>query len=170
VEELLLDHASLGLLQRVGFADLHGWSLTERGRAWGEEQLALELEQDSARGAVESAHAVFVPLNRRFLETITRWQIRPTSWDAMSANDHTDWGWDERVLRDLGGLGRRLRGLEEQLSVLPRFAGYADRFEAALGRVDRGDRRWVDEPAIDSCHAVWFELHEDLLATLGLTR
>jgi hypothetical protein len=39
-----------------------------------------------------------------------------------------------------------------------------------LRRVDRGERRWVDAPRIDSCHTVWFELHEDLLASLGLER
>ena len=35
-----------------------------------------------------------------------------------------------------------------------------------------GRRKWVDEPKIDSCHTVWFELREDLhlLATLGLER
>ena len=49
-----------------------------------------------------------------------------------------------------------------------RFSGYADRFAAALARVDQGQRRWVDEPRIDSCHTVWFELHEDLLASLGI--
>ena len=42
--------------------------------------------------------------------------------------------------------------------------------EAALARADRGEKKWVDEPGIDSCHMVWFELHEDLLTTLGLER
>ena len=28
----------------------------------------------------------------------------------------------------------------------------------------------VDSESIDSCHTVWMELHEDLLATLGLKR
>jgi hypothetical protein len=36
--------------------------------------------------------------------------------------------------------------------------------------VDRGERSWVAQPKIDSCHTVWMELHEDLLATLGLER
>jgi hypothetical protein len=33
-----------------------------------------------------------------------------------------------------------------------------------------GDRPWVDGSDRDSCHTVWFQLHEDLLATLGLRR
>ena len=38
------------------------------------------------------------------------------------------------------------------------------------GEVDRGERAWVAQPRIDSCHTVWMELHDDLLATLGLKR
>ena len=45
-----------------------------------------------------------------------------------------------------------------------------DRYSTALARVDSGERRWVDSPEIDSCHTVWAQLHEDLLATLGLPR
>ena len=33
-----------------------------------------------------------------------------------------------------------------------------------------GEHDWVDRTDIDSCHRVWFELHEDLIATLGLSR
>ena len=29
---------------------------------------------------------------------------------------------------------------------------------------------WFTKPVIDSYHTVWFELHEDLLATLGIER
>jgi hypothetical protein len=32
----------------------------------------------------------------------------------------------------------------------------------------QGGSRWVDGVGIDSCHLVWMQLHEDLLATLGL--
>jgi hypothetical protein len=28
----------------------------------------------------------------------------------------------------------------------------------------------VDRTDVDSCHRVWFELHEDLVATLGIDR
>ncbi len=65
------------------------------------------------------------------------------------------------------GLGPIADGLSEALR---RFAFYSERFMAALDRVDHGERKWVDAPRIDSCHTVWFELHEDLLATLGLDR
>jgi hypothetical protein len=89
----------------------------------------------------------------------------------MAVNDHTDWAWDERVLRSLASLGESLdrtcRPLEE---LLPRFAGHVDRYRAALTRVDGGGRAWVDAPDRASCHLVWIQLHEDLLATLGIER
>jgi hypothetical protein len=171
VEELLLDYEASGLIQRVQFADVRGWSLTEAGRSEDHRLLAAELESAAARGAVVDSHATFVQLNARLLEAITRWQIRPKPGEPMASNDHSDWRWDERVLDTLAGLARRLRPIEEQVAAaLTRFEGYADRFDAALARVNRGQGKWVDEPRIDSCHTVCFELHEDLLATLGLTR
>jgi hypothetical protein len=33
-----------------------------------------------------------------------------------------------------------------------------------------GDHDWFTKPILASYHTVWFELHEDLLATLGLDR
>ena len=33
-----------------------------------------------------------------------------------------------------------------------------------------GDTDWFTKPMIPSYHTVWFELHEDLLATLGIER
>jgi hypothetical protein len=69
----------------------------------------------------------------------------------MAANDHADWAWDERVLRTLANLSIALRGLEQRLvTVPPRFGGYGDRFAGALAQVDRGQRKYVDEPGLDS--------------------
>ena len=36
--------------------------------------------------------------------------------------------------------------------------------------VEQGDTDWFTKPLIDSYHTVWFELHEDLLATLAIER
>ncbi|HET6625373.1 MAG TPA: transcriptional regulator [Nocardioidaceae bacterium] len=171
VQEQLLDYEASGLVQRVEFAEVRGWSMTGAGRDEDERLLAAELENASARDVVTASHAAFLPLNVRFLEAITRWQLRPAPWDRMAPNDHRDWRWDERVLGELTSLSARLKRIEEGLSgTLTRFGGYGGRFDAALAHVDQGRRSWVDEPKIDSCHTVWFELHEDLLATLGLER
>lgn len=171
VEELLLDHEARGLVRRSEFAGSSGWSVTDRGRDENERRLAVELDAAGARDEVTSAHAEFVALNRRFGVACTDWQIRPSRTDPMAFNDHTDWAWDERVLRTLTSLGSSLGSVCAALVArLQRFDGYAARYSAALAKVDAGERRWVDAPDVDSCHTVWVQLHEDLLATLGIPR
>jgi hypothetical protein len=41
---------------------------------------------------------------------------------------------------------------------------------SALSKVETGQRAWVDAYNRDSCHMVWIQFHEDLLATLGIPR
>lgn len=171
VEESLLDFQAQGWVTRSQFGGSGGWSLTDRGRIENERLLAAELDAAEARDSVVEVHSRFLPLNGRFQEAATRWQLRPLPGDPMAANDHTDFRWDDRVIAAIGSVGRRLAELEAELvDALARFAGYAERYDAALERVIRGEHRWVDGVGIDSCHAVWMQLHEDLLATLGLER
>ncbi|RYV49953.1 transcriptional regulator [Pengzhenrongella frigida] len=171
VGELLMDFEAYGWVTRVEFAGSGGWTLTASGLAENERQLAAELAACGASGQVVRVHAAFLPLNLRFQETMTRWQLRPVRGDPMALNDHTDFRWDDRVLDSLGSAARRLAPLVADLSaVLSRFDGYAERFNAALSRVERGERQWVDAVGVDSCHVVWFQLHEDLLASLGIDR
>jgi hypothetical protein len=171
VREHLLDAEARGWVRRYDFAGRSGWSVTDAGRAEGERRLAAELDAAGARSVATEVHAGFLPLNRRFGVACTRWQIRPVPWDRTAFNDHTDWTWDEGVLRTLASLGRALDRVCEPLArVLPRFAGHVPRYRAALAEVDRGERAWVDSPDRASAHIVWIQLHEDLLATLGLER
>ena len=89
----------------------------------------------------------------------------------MARGDHTDWRWDERVLRTLTSVEGSFRGLCDELAArLARFDGHADRLSSALRRVAAGQRAWVDAPDRDSCHLVWIQFHGDLLATLGIPR
>jgi hypothetical protein len=171
VEEQLLDAEARGWVRRTGFAGRSGWSITDRGRIEGERQLAAELDAAGAREVAAAAHAAFLPLNRRFGPVCTRWQLRPRPGDPLAANDHTDWGWDSSVLRSLAALGDGLdRALAPLVAVLPRFDGHVERYRAALRQVDRGERAWVDAPDRASCSLVWIQVHEDLLATLGIER
>jgi hypothetical protein len=74
-------------------------------------------------------------------------------------------------MRTLEALDRELPAVTDALAgCLARFGGYDARYSAALRRVNAGRRRWVDAPDVDSCHTVWIQLHEDLLATLGIPR
>ncbi len=171
VEDALLDFEARGWVRHLSFAGDSGWSLTDAGRAENERRLAVELRRAGARDTVARAHATFVPLNRRFGTACTDWQIRPTRLDPMAFNDHTDWPWDERVLQTLASVAASFRLLCTQLTgALARFDGYADRYAAALGQVGQGHRAWVDGPDRDSCHILWIQFHEDLLATLGIPR
>ncbi|HLM04806.1 MAG TPA: hypothetical protein VK402_06405 [Blastococcus sp.] len=171
VDEHLLDDEARGRVRRSEFAGRSGWSITDLGRRANERQLAEELDALGARDVARQVHAAFLPLNRRLGTACTQWQIRPTPWDPMASNDHSDWRWDDRVLRTLASLGDGLdRACAPLAQVLDRFDGHVDRYRAALVRVDRGESSWVDAPDRASCHVVWIQLHEDLLATLGVER
>lgn len=171
VEEALLDFEAMGWVQRSSFGGSTGWSMTDAGRAEGERRLAAELDRTGTRAAVAAAHQRFLPLNRRFAAACTEWQVRPTPLDPIALNDHTDWPWDQRVLGTVRSIGASFTALCAELSdSLARFDGYAERYGSALRRVDAGQVSWLDAPDRDSCHLVWIQFHEDLLATLGISR
>jgi hypothetical protein len=171
VEELLLDFEANGWVRHSSFAGTSGWSVTDAGRNENERQMATELDRAEARDTVASVHAKFIPLNREFGHICTDWQIRPTPSEPMSFNDHSDVAWDEGVLRALSQVEGAFGNLCHRLAArLRRFDGYAERFSHALAKVQSGLPRWVDAPDVDSCHTVWIQFHEDLLATLGIPR
>ena len=169
--ELLLDFQAVGWLSRFSFAGTAGWALTDSGRAANERQLAEELVRTGSTSTVRGAYAEFLPHNGRLLQACTDWQLRPTAADPLAANEHTDPEWDQQVLHTLSSLSEELRTLGQILGgQLARFQGYDERFRTALNRAEQGDGSWVTRPRIDSCHTVWMELHEDLVATLGIQR
>ena len=84
---------------------------------------------------------------------------------------HDDPDHDAAVLDRLDALHDQVVPVTTALAgTLSRFIGYTDRLTAAHERVRAGDHDWITRPVIDSYHTVWFELHEDLLATLGRER
>lgn len=169
--DVLADVERRGWVQHTGFADLDGWSLTEQGRAENERLLAQERAAADPDDVIPAVHREFLPLNARLLRACTDWQLRPTAGDRLAPNDHTDPAWDARVLAELAALSSALPGLVGRLgAVLDRFGGYDARFAAALRQARAGQGEWVDATGVDSCHRVWFELHEDLVATLGVQR
>ncbi|KQR17327.1 hypothetical protein [Cellulomonas sp. Leaf334] len=170
-EELLRDAEAYGWVEHAAFADLGGWSLTDRGRAQDERLLAAELSSCDGEDDVREVHGDFLPLNARLQRACTAWQLRPTPDDRLATNDHADTAWDTRVLDELAAIEQGLTPLVDRLGrLLARFEGYDTRFAAARRRAHAGDTGWVDRTDVDSCHRVWFELHEDLVATLGIDR
>ncbi|WP_336707335.1 transcriptional regulator [Oerskovia sp. USHLN155] len=170
-DELLGDFEAYGWVQRSAFADLSGWSLTEAGRGEDERRLAAELAATGRADDVRDAYREFLPLNARLQRACTDWQLRPAPGARLAPNDHADPAWDADVLDELAAIGDALAPLAHRLGdVLARFGGYHDRYSTALRRARAGEGGWVDGTDVDSCHRVWFELHEDLVATLGLDR
>ncbi|SEL54810.1 hypothetical protein [Nonomuraea pusilla] len=170
-EEALRDAEARGWVAHTAFAGTGGWSLTGPGRAENERRLAAELSRVGAADEVRDVYRAFLPLNAILLQACTDWQLRPTAGDRLAVNDHSDPSWDAGVLHELACVDRALTPLAHRLGrVLTRFRGYDTRFAAALARARAGEGAWVDRTDVDSCHRVWFELHEDLIATLGLDR
>jgi hypothetical protein len=167
--QLLLDYQASGWISWSEFAGTGGWSMTAAGRVENERRLAAELDATTSQ-VVREAYEIFLPLNTRLQQACTDWQLRPTPTDALAFNDHSDPAWDQRVFEELARLDRELKSVVDRLiGVRDRFEGYDTRFGEALGRAAE-EPAWVDGTSVDSCHVVWFELHEDLLATLGLQR
>ncbi len=145
------------------------WSLTAEGRKEHERLLADELDRAERRGDVSGAYRRFRDLNPLLLGTCTAWQIKDV--DGQKLNDHLDPDYDAAVVADLGEIHVRVRPICDELaSWFSRFAEYGPRFDAAMDRLRAGEPDWFTKPTIDSYHTVWFELHEDLLATLGIDR
>lgn len=169
--ELLHDSEQRGWVQYNSFAGLEGWSLTDDGRTENERQLGLERASADPEHVIGTVHRDFLPLNARLVRACTDWQVKPTTEDRLAPNDHIDPAWESRILDDLAAINTALLPLVDRLaSVLIRFSGYDTRFNAALQRARGGESEWVDRTDIDSCHRVWFQLHEDLIATLGIDR
>lgn len=169
--EILRNAQRKGWVQYDAFAGLEGWSLTDAGKAENERQLAHERADADSDDVIGSVYRDFLPLNARLVSACTDWQLRPTGEDRLAPNTHADPIWDARILDELAALGIALAPLVARLAdVLTRFTGYDTRFDAALRHVRAGENEWVNGIDVDSCHRVWFQLHEDLLATLGIDR
>jgi hypothetical protein len=147
-----------------------GWTLTPAGRDLHSQLVAAELAAAGCGADVEQTYGDFLGLNPRLLETASAWQLRHEGGQAL-VNDHTDADHDAHVLAELRALHGDATPLVDRLgSVLARFGRYGPRLSSAVDRVEAGDQDWFTKPLIDSYHTVWFELHEDLLSTLGKDR
>lgn len=169
---------SLGLTPETAQAQLEAWlavgAVVEakgnyRISPAGREQLArrIELERaDADSQPLESAYQRFHHLNTEFKALVTDWQLR-----AGQPNDHADADYDRQIVARLVDLDGRWQPLLAQMQALaPRLSPYSRRFAGALHKIGAGDAAWVARPVIDSYHTVWFELHEDLIGLLGLSR
>jgi hypothetical protein len=173
LEPIFAELAASGLVERRSGA-LAGWRPTALGAKLDHAWLGAELEAAGARAAVEEAYREFLALNPALLAACTAWQLKGTTAGAgatLVANDHTDRVYDGEVVARLADIHCRARPVVAALArVLTRFDHYRHRLQGAFERVQAGEGDWFTRPLIDSYHQVWFELHQDLLFTLGLSR
>jgi hypothetical protein len=141
------------------------WRITPEGRSHHAELLDNEVPA-ATRDRLRLAYEDFVPLNRRFKDICTRWQMR-----GGSPNDHADASYDKALIAELGELHPDAEAVIADLSgAHERFARYRDRLAGALERVLAGEVRALTGVMCDSYHDIWMELHRDLLLCLRIDR
>lgn len=168
--------ALVGQLERAGLLEhrdgrFPGWRLTDDGRAEGERLLGLELDELNARAAVRGAYERFLALNGVLLRVCTDWQLLDADPSSLVVNDHSDVARDRALLARLRAVHDRVVPICAGLAALvTRFMVYEPRFAEALAILEAGELDTFHAGDIDSYHATWFELHDHLLATLGIDR
>jgi hypothetical protein len=169
VAEILSELSSSGLaVRREG--RITGWSLTPLGRKQHGELMGQEVDAAGCRDMAYDVYRQFLAINGDMLTVCTAWQMKSLEGEPV-VNDHADPVYDKDVIARLRGIDDRVQPLCFRLAqVLDRFGGYGLRLRAALEKVEAGDGEWFTKPVIDSYHTVWFELHEDLLCSLGIER
>jgi hypothetical protein len=164
-ESHLIDLAAAGLATRTSGA----WGLTEAGRGEDARRTAREVDATGTRDALTTAFERFMVLNPELLDLCSAWQLR-TADDMAAPNDHSGRSYEARVLDRFADLDRRAEPVIADLAAaLPRFGRYRVRLGAALDRARAGELEHLAD-SMTSYHTVWFQLHEDLLATLGIPR
>lgn len=153
--------------------NLPGWALTRFGRDEAAQLAHHELEVSHAREHVEAGYREFLTLNPLLLRLCTDWQLLPTvdNKTPPELNRHDDPAYDAEILGRLVEVDSAVQPICDRMAdALARFGNYGRRLAAARARVEAGEIDWMTKPMIDSYHSVWFELHEDFLATLGIER
>lgn len=142
--------------------------LTPQGRTRLHELLADERKAvDSA--ALVAAYHDFVSVNSDFKALVTDWQLK--GGPGGQPNTHEDTDYDSAVLARLEQVHERVQPIIETAAAqLPRLGAYSVKLRTALAKVKAGETAWLTRPLINSYHTVWFELHEELILALGMTR
>ena len=149
-----------------------GWMLSKEGRAAGQALVEAELAAVGLDSVVRDAYHRFHEQNQDMLALCTDWQMKPgPDGGDPGLNDHDDPDYDASVVARLAAHHEKVSPVLVDLAgAFDRMGNYDARFRDALAKVQGGEIEFFTKPIIDSYHTVWFELHEDLMATLGIER
>jgi hypothetical protein len=147
-----------------------GYSLTPLARVALEARYHLHFAHLRADPAFLAPYERFEIINRTLKQIITDWQTMIVRGERVP-NDHSDEEYDAGIIDRLGALHEQAEPVLGALAGrAPRFARYAPALTRALELSEDGDIDWVSDVRRESYHTVWFELHEDLLRTVGRVR
>ena len=164
---VLQELEELGLARFRDARRAKGWMLLGEGRAEAERLAIAEMEESGTRPLILELYGEFKVLDPELKKACTDFQIR----EDQTMNDHSDPEYDAVVIARLAGIDSRVQPVLARLAgAFDRFGHYAGRFDFALNQIEGGDFNWFTKPSVDSYHEVWFELHEDLLVSLGIDR
>ena len=145
---------------------LSAWALTPAGKQAHLDALLADLEASGALDALREPYPEFLDLNERFKGLCGAWQLRDGE-----PNDHADPDYDRQVIDGLLDLhGSATSVVDRFANVMARYGVYPPRLDGAAQRVQEGQHKMFTGVMCNSYHDVWMELHEDLIATLGIDR
>lgn len=167
VSEILHDLGERGWVRYRDAKRAKGWMLLGEGRAEAERLATAEIEESGKRSLVLELYGLFKVLDPELKRVCTDFQIR----GDQTLNDHSDPDYDAAVIARLADIDGRVQPILAGLTeAVDRFGHYGGRLDFALNQVVSGELNWFTKPSLDSYHEVWFELHEDLLVSLGIDR
>ena len=160
------------VVERLTAAGLLTEGATLRITGSGSDRLGTLLAEERAGidpAAMAAAYDDFRAVNADFKRLVTDWQLKGGPNGVPNAHDDADY--DAAVLARLDDVHTRAMPIIAAAAAqLPRLSSYATKLAAAMDKVRAGDTAWLTRPLIDSYHTVWFELHEELIVAVGLTR
>lgn len=150
VAETLADLEADGLVEEEGF-----WYPTDAGERRLNE-LCRERFDAAEREQLREALDRFETLDDRLKELASDWQ-----------DDH-----DEALVAELADLHEDVEALFADLDgdVADAYRPYLADLAAARDALADGEEAYFTSTEVDSYHEVWFDLHDDLLRTLGAGR
>lgn len=139
------------------------WLITDDGKA--RFRSCLQQRRKDLLPLIQEKFDRFNDLDHRIKEVCSSWQTKPEG----KANRHDDPAYDLSLVAALTEVNQQIKTLLSGGGLEKEFELLAD-LDEALAKVKQGEVEYYTGLWVSSYHNVWRELHEDILATLGLER